>query len=278
MEELFGSLRETLGPLLDLLLMGITRFVGALALLLIGWLIARIVTRILGKILDRVGINKLADHLNKISTLEKANIRIDLVNIVKRFVYWLLMLVFIISAVEIMGLTMVSAQLMQLINYLPQVFTAFLILAGGFYLADQVRGLVANAAKSMGISAWKGLSALVFYILLIFIVIAALERLDFIDTAIITDNLSIILGGIVVAFAIGYGFAARPILSSLLASYYSRGNFEIGQEIEVDGHRGVISQMTNIALTLDTGDKQLIIPISRLVTDQVILHNPPSNS
>lgn len=278
MEELFGSLRETLGPLLDLLLMGITRFVGALALLLIGWLIARIVTRILGKILDRVGINKLADHLNKISTLEKANIRIDLVNIVKRFVYWLLMLVFIISAVEIMGLTMVSAQLMQLINYLPQVFTAFLILAGGFYLADQVRGLVANAAKSMGISAWKGLSALVFYTLLIFIVIAALERLDFIDTAIITDNLSIILGGIVVAFAIGYGFAARPILSSLLASYYSRGNFEIGQEIEVDGHRGVISQMTNIALTLDTGDKQLIIPISRLVTDQVILHNPPSNS
>lgn len=278
MEKILTTLQETFLSLLDQLVVGFSKLIGAVALLLVGWVIARLISRLVGKILGRIGLDRLSERLNQIPSLEKANLKIDLISIIKKFLYWLILLVFIISAADIMHLSMVSEKLNELIDYLPQVFMALLILGGGFYLADQVRQLVGNAAKSMGISAWKGLSGLIFYLLLIFIVIAALERLEFFPTEIITDNLSIILGGILLAFAIGYGYAARPILSSLLASYYSRGNFEVGQEIELDGHRGVIVKMTNVSVTLDNGDRQLIIPLSRLVSGEVILHQTPNRS
>jgi small-conductance mechanosensitive channel len=272
MEKMLASLQKTFLSLLDQVVVGFSKLFGALMLLLIGWIIARLITRLLGKLLGRIGGNQLSDKLNEIPSLQKAGIKLDLVLIIKKFLYWLIMLVFFISAADVMGLGMISDKLNQLIDYLPQVFTALLILVGGFYLADQLRNLIGSAAKSMGIPSHKAISGLVFYVMVIFVVIAALERLSFFPVEIITDNLSIILGGILLAFAIGYGLAARPMLSSILASYYSRNTFEVGQEIELDGHRGTIVRMTNVSLTIDTGNHRLILPLSRLLSDQVIIH------
>lgn len=272
MEKLLESLQTTFLSLLDQVVVGFSKLFGALALLLVGWIIARVITRVLGKLLGKLGVNRLSEKLNEIPSLQKAGLKLDLVLVIKKFLYWLIMLVFFISAADVMGLGMISEKLNQLIDYLPQVFTALLILGGGFYLADQLRTLTGSAAKSMGIPSYKAISGLVFYVLVLFVVIAALERLEFFPVEIITDNLSIILGGILLAFAIGYGLAARPMLSSILASYYSRSTFEVGQDIELDGHRGIIVRMTSVSLTLDTGNKLLILPLSRLLSDQVIIH------
>jgi small-conductance mechanosensitive channel len=272
MENMFNSLQETFLTLLDQVVVGFSKLFGALVLLLVGWIIARLITRILGKLLGKIGVNQLSEKLNQIPSLQKAGLTLDLVHIVKKFLYWVIMLVFFISAADVMGLNMISEKLNQLIDYLPQVFTALLILGGGFYLADQLRNLVGSAAKSMGIPSHKAISELVFYVMVIFVVIAALERLEFFPVEIITDNLSIILGGILLAFALGYGLAARPMLSSILAGYYSRNTFEVGQEIEIDGQRGTIVRMTNVSVTLDTGGQLLVMPLSRLVSDQVIIH------
>ena len=269
---MFNSLQETFLTLLDQVVVGFSKLFGALVLLLVGWIIARLITRILGKLLGKIGVNQLSEKLNQIPSLQKAGLTLDLVHIVKKFLYWVIMLVFFISAADVMGLNMISEKLNQLIDYLPQVFTALLILGGGFYLADQLRNLVGSAAKSMGIPSHKAISELVFYVMVIFVVIAALERLEFFPVEIITDNLSIILGGILLAFALGYGLAARPMLSSILAGYYSRNTFEVGQEIEIDGQRGTIVRMTNVSVTLDTGGQLLVMPLSRLVSDQVIIH------
>ena len=273
MDKIWESLSTTFLVLIGQLVVGLSIFLRGLALLVIGWIIARVFSRIIGRILDRIGLGKVSEKLNEIPTLQKAKLRLDLVFLAKRFLYWLILLVFVISAADVMGLAMVSEKLNQLIDYLPQVFVALVILGGGFYLADQAKNLVGTAAKSMGISAWKGISGLVFYVILIFVVIAALERLDFFPTEIITDNLSQILGGILLAFAIAYGFAARPVLSGILASYYSRGNFEVGQEVEVSGHRGTIVKIDTVSFALDTGDKKLIFPLSRLVQDEVIIYS-----
>jgi small-conductance mechanosensitive channel len=272
MENMLNSLRETFLNLLDQVVVGFSKLFGALLLLLVGWIIARVITRVLGKILGKVGVNQLSERLNQISSVQKVGLQLDLVWVVKKFLYWLIMLVFFISAADVMGLNMVAEKLHELIDYLPQVFTALLILGGGFYLADQLRNLVGSAAKSMGVPSYKAISGLVFYIMVIFVVIAALERLEFFPVEIITDNLSIILGGLLLAFAIGYGLAARPMLSSILAGYYSRNTFEVGQEIEVDGYRGTIVRITNVSVSLETEGKLLVMPLSRLMSDQVIIH------
>lgn len=245
--------------------------VGALLILIVGWLLAKIVSGIVGKILSRIGIDKLADKLNQTDTFKENNIRIKPVNIIRRFIYWTFILVFVLSAAETMGLDIVTAQISALIQYIPQLFTSVLIMAFGFYASDAIKSLVANTCKSFGIPAWKIISNIVFYILLIAISITALNQAG-INTDIVTSNIYIILGGLVLAFAIAYGFAARNVLASILTAFYVRGNFQIGQMIELEGYKGIIVKMDSVSITLEAGSEHVIFPLSRLINDKVIIH------
>ena len=248
------------------------RLIGALALLLLGWILAKLVAGLVARLLRRLKVDQLADRLNQTDTFREANLKIRPVKIIKGFLYWIILLIFILSAAETLELQLVTEQVGALIAYLPKLITALFILGIGFYMADAAKQFVGNAAKSFGIPAWKVISSAVFYILLLVITVTALNQAD-IDTEIITSNVSIILGGILLAFAIAYGFAARNVLSSLLASFYSRHNFRIGQVIEVDGHKGTIIRLDQVSFTLDTGATRVVMPLSRLVSGEVIIHS-----
>lgn len=250
--------------------------VGAFLILLIGWLLAKLISSIIGKILARIGLDALADKLNQTDTFRENNIRIKPVSIIQRFIYWTFMLVFFLSAAETLGLDIVTAQISALIQYIPQLFTSVIIMAFGFYASDAIKSLVANSCRSFGIPAWKIISNIIFYILLVAISITALNQAG-INTDIITSNIYIILGGLVLAFAIAYGFAARNVLASILTAFYVRGNFQLGQMVELEGYKGVIIKMDSVSLTLDTGNEQVVFPLSRLINDKVIIHKSPSN-
>ncbi len=245
--------------------------VGALLILIVGWLLAKIISGLLGKILHRLGLDKLAEKLNQTDTFRENNINIRPVILIQRFIYWTLMLVFVLSATETLGLDIVTEQISALIQYIPQLFTSFIIMAFGFYASDAIKGLVANTCKSFGIPAWKIISNIVFYILLTAISITALNQAG-INTDIVTSNIYIILGGLVLAFAIAYGFAARNVLASILTAFYVRGNFYLGQTIELENYKGTIVKMDSISITIDTGGEWVVFPLSRLVNDKVIIH------
>ncbi|MEM7513266.1 MAG: small-conductance mechanosensitive channel, partial [Bacteroidota bacterium] len=232
---------------------------------------SKVVSSIIAKVLTKIGLDKLADKLNETETFTENHISVKPVGIIKNFIYWVLMLIFILSAAETIGLNIVTEQVGALIAYLPKLFTAFIILAIGFYIADAIKGMIARSAKTFGISAWRAMSNGVFYILLIAIIITSLNQAG-INTDIITSNIYIILGGVFLAFAIAYGFAARNVLSSILTSFYTRGNFEVGQVISIDGFKGQIVKMTNVSLTLFTGKEYVVFPLSRLINDKVIIH------
>jgi hypothetical protein len=72
-----------------------------------------------------------------------------------------------------------------------------------------------------------------------------------IDTQFLKDNLKLILGGAVGAFAIGYGIASINMMSNLLASIYSRQRFNVGDTIQVGD--GGSSRVDLQACKLGTG-------------------------
>ena len=113
------------------------------------------------------------------------------------------------------------------------------------------------------------ISTLVFYVIIITITITALNQAG-INTEIITNNLTIILGAFLLTISIGFGFGSREVIKSLLFSYYTKKNFEIGQTISIDDMTGEIVSIDNICISVKIKNDVVVIPIKELVDNRVI--------
>lgn len=252
-------------------LMGaIPQILGALAILLIGWLIARVVSSGIKKVLELAKFDTLAEKANASEYLERANIKAKPSGIVGKFVYWILMLLVITTASDSLGWSIVSQEVSKLMSYLPNLFVAIIIFIIGTTIAKIVRDVIKGATSSLGIGAGKLVSEFVFYLLFILVTLTALGQAG-VDTSIITSNLLMILGAILATAAISYGFASRQILANILASYFNKSSYKIGEYIEMGEFKGQIVEINSMSIVLKTKDNYISIPSSRIIDETVIL-------
>ncbi|MEM9885919.1 MAG: mechanosensitive ion channel domain-containing protein [Bacteroidota bacterium] len=254
--------------------------VGAILILLIGFIIVRIVTRFVRKVLKKVGIDRLADrYLNDIEFLSKNNIRVVPSVLFSKIVYYLLLLIVLVAATDVLGMQAVSNLVKDAINYIPSLILAAAILIIGLFLADLIKNIAQTALASLNIPAGKFLANFLFYFVLINILILALEQAK-INTSFINSNLSIILGGVVLAFAIGYGFASRSVMSNYIAHFYSKNKVNIGDTIKINEKEGLVSDMDNTTITMvsERDGREIIIPLSHLSTEIVEIIKRKSKS
>ena len=90
-----------------------------------------------------------------------------------------------------------------------------------------------------------------------------------INTDFLKSNLSLILGGIIFAFSIGYGLASRDMMSNILGGLYSKNRFEIGNEIKVNDVKGTIIAKDNSSITVQTQNSKVIVPMGMLTKASV---------
>lgn len=240
----------------------------ALAVLLIGWLLIKLVIRIIKKALKVAKVNKLDDKLNDIEIVEGRNLNFDTIKIVSKFVKWVMYILLIIIVSDILGLTMVTEQIGKLLGYLPQLFSALIVFTIGLFLANTIKKGLKSFFESMDLSGAKIISQIVFFIILIFTSITALNQAG-VDTDIITSNITLILGAFLLAFAIAFGLGAHKIVTELLKTFYARKTYEVGQVIEFNSVIGEIDAIDNMCITLKTNEGKLVVPIKDLTESQV---------
>ena len=242
--------------------------IGALLLLLVGWLIAKGVSVAIRKLLQSKTIARLTERLNRLSLLQRSDLSLDSVRIISRFVYWIILLIFFVAASETLGWTAVSRTLNNLINYLPALLSAIVILLIGLYLAQTVRAIIRAALHSLRVGAAQLISSLAFYLLATIVVLTALEQAG-VDTSIITANLTLIVGAIVGAFAISFAIASRHILENILASFYGRKNFAVGDTIRLNTVEGTIIRIDGVSLVVKTKDAEVVLPAQALISERI---------
>lgn len=254
--------------ILDKLYSALLTFGTAFAILVVGWLIARFVAKMIEKLLKAIKVDSIGDKINEIDMLQNANVKISPSTVISRLFYYILMLLVITAALEVVSLDELSKQVQKLIEYIPKLFSACLILIGGLIVANAIRSLLNAAFQSLNVASGKLISGFIFYFIFVSVLLSALPQADF-EVGFLQDNLTIIVGGIVFAFAIGYGFASRNIMSNILAALYSRNKFQIGDDVKIDGTRGTIIEMDSTSLTLETSDRRVVIPLNQLTTQRV---------
>jgi hypothetical protein len=244
------------------------KIVGAIAILILGWLIIKIVLFILGKILKLAKMDALSERINEMDLLGNGKFKIDIVKITLGFVKWLLLLVFFIVAADILDWGIISTEIGNLLRYLPRLFTALVLFTIGLYLGSIVKNAIKSLFESFEFGGGKIISGLMFYVIVIFMSITALNQAG-VDTTIITNNITIILGSFLLAFALGLGLGSREIVADLLRSFYTRKNYAVGDKIVIGEDSGVIEAIENNSLTLVTKKGKFVIPIKDVVSQKV---------
>ena len=245
----------------------------ALLVLLIGWLIASAIRRVVRRVLASLQVDRLAERLNDIDIVQRTGMRIQISGVVAQMMYYVLMLGFIIFATDMLGIPTITDMVRDLINYLPALFSAFVLFLLGLFLADMIRGLVLTTCQSMGIPSAKTIASGVFYFLFITIAVSALAQAK-ISTGFIASNLTVAIGALALAFAIGYGFAARDLVANYLASHYNRNKVRIGDDISIGGVRGKVVMIDSTSLILQTPERAIIVPMSKMTRENVDVFYP----
>lgn len=245
----------------------------ALLILLVGWLIATAVRRLIRRVLASLQVDRLAERLNDIDLVQRSGMRIQISAVLAQMVYYVLMLGFIIFATDMLGIPAITEMVRDLINYLPALFSAFVLFLLGLFLADIIRNIVLTTCQSMGIPSAKMIATAVFYFLFITIAVSALSQAK-ISTGFIAANLTVIIGALALAFAIGYGFAARDLVANYVAGHYNRNKVRIGDDVSIDGARGKVVMIDSTSLILQTPERAIIIPLSKIMKEKVEVFYP----
>ncbi len=270
---MFGQeIQQALTEMLVGLVGAIPKFITALVILIIGLIVANIGKKMSIRLLKKLNIDVLGQKLNGIDILQKNNIEVKLSVLIGKFIYGVVMLVFVMTAIGVLDLPVLAELIRDLIRFIPNLIAGFIILIFGLLLSDGLKNVVYTTCKSLGMPSASLISNFVFYFVFINILIVALSQAS-INTSFIEQNISIIIAGGVLAFSIGYGLASKDIVSSFLASFYTKDRVKIGDKVTVNGVTGIIVDLDKTSITIDTSDSKIIIPLSTLIKENIEIYH-----
>ena len=261
-------LLESYASLVDGLIVALPRIIIGILLFFLGWLLARFLSRFIARSLKLLRFDDLMKKLEVEAFLQRLKIENTPSQIAGRFVYWIFMLLIFVGFAEAMKLSMVSQKIGALINYVPNIIIAAMILIVGLYMAGKLKEIIETTLASYAIKTGRLVGSIIFYLLAIFIFLTALEQLKF-NIDLLTSNIMILLGGVALAFAIGYGLAAREIFPNIISAYYSKGLFQVGNRVRLGKSEGKIIEITNLSVVIQTESGKKYIPAKKLITEEV---------
>lgn len=157
------NLQGPLQPVQSLLndfLAALPNIIKAIVIGLIGWLLARVVRGIVTNLLVAVGTDRLGSRIG----LSRSIGQQPLSWIIGTIVYVLILIPTAIAALEALQIRSISqpaaAMLNQILNTIPQIFTAAVILVFGYVIGQLVKELVTNLLTGIGFNNvlnWVGL-------------------------------------------------------------------------------------------------------------------------
>lgn len=200
--------------------------VGALIVLVIGLILGNWAKSGIVKGLQLIRFESWIKDSNFQKFLQKADITQKVEDVVGTLVKWFIVLVFFIAAVNILGLTTVSALLGGILGYIPSVISAVIVLAIGVLLAGVVERVVKGALASVDLKTARLMGKIASYLVVTIATLAALSELS------IAENfINILFIGFVSMLALGFGLAiglgGKDLVAKLLDRWHANLTVEL---------------------------------------------------
>ncbi|WP_262283742.1 hypothetical protein [Micromonospora sp. MA102] len=181
-------------------LLFIPRAIAFIAILVVGWLIARAVLKIVDAALERVGFDRAVERGGVKRALERT--RYDASDILAKLAYYAVLLFTLQFAFGVWGPNAISDLIRGVVSWLPRAFVAIVIVVIAAAIANAVRDLVSGALG--GLSYGRVLADVAAIFVLALGIIAALNQVG-IATTVTTPVLIAFLGTIAGILVVGVG-------------------------------------------------------------------------
>ena len=205
---------EAVGDLIEAL----PAIIGALVILLIGWILSGIIGRIVTGLLQRIGADRMfAQHGGQVYGQRAQGFTPS--RIAGEVVKWLIRIVALIAAANSLGLTQVSVLLNQVVLWLPNLFVAAIILLVAPLLARFVRGAIEVGAGQMGFTNATLLGRIAEIAIIAFAVIVAVNQIGIAANLINTLFVGFV-AALALAFGLAFGLGGRNVAEQLTQQWY----------------------------------------------------------
>lgn len=187
----------------------IPKFLAAVVLFLVGWLIAVILGRVVSQIIRTVKLDSALRGAGFDKVVERSGFVLNSGNFLGALVKWFFIVVSLVAALDIIGLSAVTGYLSEVVlNYLPRVIVAALILLVSIVIAEAIKKLVVSSAKAANLTSAHVLGEISKWAIWIFAFMFALSQLQILNNFIQPLFIGII-AALSLALGLSFGLGGR---------------------------------------------------------------------
>lgn len=248
------------------------KLLAALVILVVGYLVAKLLARGAAALCRTVGLEKAAERSGLSESMKQVGIHRDVPAIVGLIIFWLLMCVSIMAGLKVLELHLVSEAMQGVVNYIPRLLVATVVIVIGLLVANFVRGIVATSADRVGVTYAEQLAAGCYYVLAIMTFITAFQQLQ-IEFALLEQMILIAFGAMALGFGLAFGLGGRDVMGGILAGYYIRQRFQAGDHVRMGELEGTVREVGPVATVIETDEAGLLhrrsVPNSLMLKDGI---------
>ena len=274
-QALQDALNEALTSLLTAVTLYLPRVLNALILLLLGWFLARLFANLTRRLLMRLRFDQWLERGGLNQVLVRAEVYIQPTDVVTRLVYWLVLLAFILAAVDALGLQAVAGAIRELLGYIPNLIVAVLVIIGGGLLARFLGQATQTIAVGANLEFHKGLGTAVRYFVLAVTLVLAAGLLG-LDVSFLGGALANIITVIIATLGLAFALGGRDLIRNMLAGIYAKEIYELGQPVRLQTYQGTLESIGTFKAMIAARDEVITVPNSLLINEVVTSGNGQS--
>jgi Mechanosensitive ion channel, conserved TM helix len=219
MREELARLIDALRGFWDQAAAFLPRLALALVLLVLGWGLARFVRRLVIRALRLVKADVAAEKAGLEDFLVQGGVRFTTVTLLGSFAYWAVNLSVILAVLAVLGIETAGATFARLVQHVPNVITAVVVLIVGTLLGQFVAALTRAYLANLGVVGARVLSVIAGWAVVVFVIAISLEQLS-IGGQILVSAFQIAFGALCLALALAFGLGGREWAARVLDSLF----------------------------------------------------------
>lgn len=233
------------------------QILGALLFLLIGWLAANALSIAIRKLIG--GLDSLFQRMFKSDRAAHERVKRSYSVIISGAVFWIVIIFSIAAATNMLGWDMFSNWLANIITYLPNLVTGLLIILAGFLLGNGAKSATTSAAMAAGIEQVDLLGRIVQLTIMFTALVIGVEQIG-INVGFITNVSLVVIGVLLAGGALAFGLGAKDLIANVIGAQYTRKHCRIGEHMQIGAARGVIIEVSQTSIVLDSGNGRVVVP------------------